>query len=140
MRAHGLTFGCGIVGVLQRGLCGVAATARIMEYMATESAGQCGPCVFGLAAIGEAAGRIAAGAAGPSDLADIERWAGLVAGRGACRHPDGAVQLLTSALAVFGDDFAAHARTGRCLANGEPVRGAGAAGAAAAAGVGAGAA
>lgn len=125
MRARGLTFGCGIVGVLRRDHCGVAATARIMAYMATESAGQCGPCVFGLAAIGEATGRIAAGESGAGDLADIERWAGLVSGRGACRHPDGAVQLLTSALAVFGDDFAAHARTGRCLATGARLGAAG---------------
>ena len=35
------------------------------------------------------------------------RWSGQLAGRGACRHPDGAVGLLQSALRVFGDEFAA---------------------------------
>lgn len=116
MRERDLTFGCGIVGVLGRDACGVAATAGIMAYMARESAGQCGPCVFGLAAIAGAIGRLASGRAGADDVADLERWAGLVPGRGACRHPDGAVQLLVSALEVFGDDVESHARTGRCEA------------------------
>ena len=31
--------------------CGVAETARVVRYLAGESAGQCGPCVHGLAAI-----------------------------------------------------------------------------------------
>ena len=35
-------------------------------------------------------------------------------GRGACHHPDGAVQLMASAMDVFGDEFHYHARTGRC--------------------------
>src|SRR6185369_15584589 len=48
MRARGLTFGCGIVGLLPHDVCGVSATARIMAFMANESAGQCGPCKHGL--------------------------------------------------------------------------------------------
>ena len=86
--------------------------------MADESAGQCGPCVFGLRAIGDATTRVARGAAGAGDLDDIERWTSQIAGRGACHHPDGAVQLMVSALDVFGDEFAHHARTGRCSDHG----------------------
>ncbi len=114
MRDGALAFGCGIVGLLPADACGVAATAEIMGFLAAQSAGQCGPCVFGLQAIAEATLRVAVGAAGPSELANIERWISLVAGRGACRHPDGAAQHVTSALDVFGEDFAWHARTGRC--------------------------
>ncbi len=114
MRARGLAFGCGIVGLLPTSVCGVLATAEIMAYLADESAGQCGPCVFGLRAIADATLRIANGAARRGDLDDIGRWTAVVAGRGACRHPDGALQLLSSALDVFGDDFVGHARTGRC--------------------------
>jgi NADH:ubiquinone oxidoreductase subunit F (NADH-binding) len=114
MRSDGLTFGCGMVGLLPTGRCGVRATAEIMDYMAGESAGQCGPCKFGLRNIADAAGRVAAGRAGASDMRDIERWLSLVVGRGACHHPDGAAQLMVSALEVFGDEFDYHARTAGC--------------------------
>jgi NADH:ubiquinone oxidoreductase subunit F (NADH-binding) len=118
MKAQGLTFGCGIVGLLPTERCGVSATAEIMAFMATESAGQCGPCVFGLRAIGAATHRVANGAAGGGELGDIERWVSQNPGRGACRHPDGAMQLMASALEVFGDEFIHHARTGRCSITG----------------------
>ena len=114
MRAHGLTFGCGMVGLLPTDVCGVSATAEIMTFMAKESAGQCGPCVFGLRAIGHATTRVAHSVADAGELDDILRWTSVVAGRGACKHPDGAIQLMSSALEVFGDDFVSHARTGRC--------------------------
>ena len=118
MKPKGLTFGCGIVGLLPTELCGVSATAEIMAFMAKESAGQCGPCVFGLRAIGAAMHRVANGAAGGGELGDIERWVSQIPGRGACRHPDGAMQLMASALEVFGDEFIHHARTGRCSITG----------------------
>jgi NADH:ubiquinone oxidoreductase subunit F (NADH-binding) len=116
LRARGLTFGCGSVGLLPLQRCGVSATGEIMAFMAQESAGQCGPCVFGLGAIADATQRVADGVAGSDDLADIERWTAQIAGRGACRHPDGAVQMMASALRVFGDEFVRHARQGHCSA------------------------
>ena len=48
------------------------------------------------------------------DLERIQRWAGLLAGRGACRHPDGAAGLLGSALRVFAEEFERHAFERRC--------------------------
>ena len=71
MRDQGLSFGCGIVGLLPVGACGVAATAEVMAFMARESAAQCGPCLYGLRAIADAMARVAAGAAGPTDLDDL---------------------------------------------------------------------
>jgi len=38
-----------------------------------------------------------------------------VEGRGACRHPDGAVQVVRSALNVFAGDANAHRQGVRCL-------------------------
>jgi NADH:ubiquinone oxidoreductase subunit F (NADH-binding) len=99
----------------------VEATARIMTYLASQSARQCGPCVFGLAAIADATRRLASRSPRPDDLERIVRWSGQLTGRGACRHPDGAVALLQSALQVFADDFAAHERR-RCLTVSTPVR------------------
>jgi NADH:ubiquinone oxidoreductase subunit F (NADH-binding) len=118
MRARGLSFGCGIVGLLPVERCGVSATAEIMGFLARESAGQCGPCVYGLRAIGDATRRVADGVASADDLANIERWTSQIAGRGACHHPDGAVQLMASALEVFGEEFAHHARQGWCSVTG----------------------
>jgi hypothetical protein len=45
---------------------------------------------------------------------ELTRLGRLVAGRGACRHPDGAARLVDSALDVFAEDFARHARGRGC--------------------------
>src|SRR5204862_4802403 len=102
--------------------CGVTATAGIMWYMAGQSAAQCGPCVFGLRAIADATTRIASGAAIADDVQHVERWAATLAGRGACRHPDGAAGMFESALRTFGEEFLVHARTGRCTHSHEATR------------------
>ena len=120
MRARGLAFGCGVVHFLHAQTCGVEATARIMAYLASQSARQCGPCLFGLGAIAEATRRLAARSPQADDLERLHRWSGQLTGRGACRHPDGAAGLLRSALTVFADDYAAHQRR-RCVTI-EPAR------------------
>jgi NADH:ubiquinone oxidoreductase subunit F (NADH-binding) len=114
LRSAGSAFGCGVVAFLAPDSCGVAHTARILDFMAGQSAAQCGPCVFGLRAIADATARLAAGSPARDDLARIRRWSEQLAGRGACRHPDGAVGLLRSALRVFDDEFETHQRTRSC--------------------------
>ena len=108
MRARGFALGCGVVSLLSEAECGVTSASRIMTFMASQSARQCGPCVFGLAAIADATSRLAARRAQASDLERIERWCAQLTGRGACRHPDGAAGLLSSAIRVFQDEFFAH--------------------------------
>jgi NADH:ubiquinone oxidoreductase subunit F (NADH-binding) len=105
------TLGAGAIVAFPERACAVAECARVMRWLAGESAGQCGPCVAGLEAIARA---VEEHAQGHDRLGRLTRWAGMVKGRGACRHPDGAVRFLESALGVFADDFAAHARHGRC--------------------------
>ena len=121
MRSRGLALGCGVVHFLPSDSCGVEATARFMTYLASQSARQCGPCVFGLSAIAGATQRLAAQSPQPGDLDRIVRWSGQLNGRGACHHPDGAAALMHSALQVFADDFAGHQRR-RCLTISEPAR------------------
>jgi len=116
LRAHGHSLGCGVIAVLPAGRCGVVETGRILAYLAHESARQCGPCTFGLRAISSATGRIAALASSDGDFEHIQRWAGLLPGRGACKHPDGAAGLLGSALRVFADEFRYHELEHRCRA------------------------
>jgi NADH:ubiquinone oxidoreductase subunit F (NADH-binding) len=105
---HGTSLGCGVVMVLPTTSCGIAESARILRYLAGESAGQCGPCVFGLDWIASAMERAARGRTDASERDRLIRWAGQVAHRGACHHPDGATRLLHSALRVFERDLNLH--------------------------------
>ena len=121
LAAVGATQGVGILIALPAGACGIAETARIVRYMAGESAGQCGPCVFGLPAIAGDLEQLAAGRADPSSIDRIAHRSDTVDGRGACRHPDGVVRLVRSALAVFGDDARAHAEGLPCTGHTAPT-------------------
>ena len=108
LRASGLNLGCGVIGVMPASRCGVCDTARIMRYLAEESSAQCGPCFFGLRALSDACSRVAERGTNRDDLARLKRWVVEVQGRGACKHPDGAVMFLRSALSTFADDFTSH--------------------------------
>lgn len=113
---EGIRLGCGVIYVLPPGACGVVETARILRFLARESAKQCGPCIYGLEALATVMAKIAAGRARALDHVSVRRWADQLAhGRGACRHPDGAVGLLQSAMKVFAADFEQH-RSGLCSA------------------------
>jgi NADH:ubiquinone oxidoreductase subunit F (NADH-binding) len=120
LRAIGASAGVGIVIAAGPATCGVAETARIARYLADQSAGQCGPCVFGLPAIADDLALLARGQSDDGLLTRLHRRLGEVSGRGACRHPDGAVSLVRSALAVFGHDVAAHERGHPCAHWGDP--------------------
>jgi NADH:ubiquinone oxidoreductase subunit F (NADH-binding) len=114
LRAIGASAGVGVIAVLGPAACGVAETARIARYLAGQSAGQCGPCVLGLPAIADDLALLARGHAGPDLMARLTRRLGEVDGRGACRHPDGAVSLVHSALNVFAGDVQSHLRGEPC--------------------------
>ena len=105
LRPLGGGVGCGALVVLPPDACGLKETARIMSWLAGESAGQCGSCVFGLAAI---AGGTVDLFKGDDTIERLQRWADQVEGRGACQFPNGAVRLLRSALDVFGGEIDRH--------------------------------
>ena len=105
--------GAGVVAVLPSGTCGLAETARLTRYLADSSAGQCGPCMFGLDAIARELEQAAADGSG--DLTRVRGWLRDVTGRGACHHPDGTALMAGSALRAFRDEIALHSR-GRCSA------------------------
>ncbi len=109
--------GAGVLAALPLGRCGIAETARVARYLAAESAGQCGPCLAGLPRIADALARLAGPYPDPRLLAHLERWSGLVAGRGACRHPNGTTRFVASALDVFAGEVDRHLRGG-CSAAG----------------------
>jgi NADH:ubiquinone oxidoreductase subunit F (NADH-binding) len=113
LTAVGATPGAGVVVVLPAAACGLAETARLTRYLASSSAGQCGPCVFGLDAIASELEQAAVG--DRCDLPRVRRWLRDVTGRGACRHPDGTALMVASALRVFRAEIGLHAR-GWCSA------------------------
>ncbi len=110
----GAVLGAGVLVALPRACCPVAEVARVVRWMAAESAGQCGPCVHGLDAIAGAVALLAAGTAEAGTLTRLERWSAQVVGRGACGHPDGVVRFVRTALDVFAEAFDDHRRHGPC--------------------------
>ena len=115
-REHLPSFGAGVIVALGADACGLTETARILAWYAAESAGQCGPCVFGLRDLAATTAALHT----PEDLARLQRWSEQIDGRGGCRHPDGAVRLLRSAITVFGADLDDHMWGRPCAAASRP--------------------
>ena len=121
LQPWGASPGAGVLVALPAGRCGLVESARIVAYLARQSAGQCGPCVNGLPRLADTLHRLAHGGRHPGLPAEVARLCALVAGRGACQHPDGTVRLVRSSLGVFADDVRAHL-AGHCTQAGRSTR------------------
>jgi NADH:ubiquinone oxidoreductase subunit F (NADH-binding) len=117
LRSHDASFGCGVVVALPRDRCGLAESARITRWLADQNAGQCGPCVNGLDAIARAMAGLVAGDRKGDAARHLDRWLGMVKGRGACKMPDGTARLVESTLRVFAGEVQRHRRHGACAAS-----------------------
>ncbi|HUD17246.1 MAG TPA: NADH-ubiquinone oxidoreductase-F iron-sulfur binding region domain-containing protein [Acidimicrobiales bacterium] len=116
------SLGAGVVALLPRMHCPLAETARVVRYMERQSAGQCGPCVHGLADLAASVEALAHHpAALRGHLPPINELCDLIDGRGACRHPDGVTRFVRSALVVFRDETDGHLRHGPCRAVNGPA-------------------
>ena len=113
LAAAGARVGAGILLTPPPDRCALIETAVVVRYLALESAGQCGPCLNGLPRMAAALTEIAIGRQRGQTQADVERWAGLVTGRGACHHPDGTARFVRSALITFAAEVSRHQR-GQC--------------------------
>ena len=108
----GATLGAGVLLVLDNDTCALGELARVAFWLADQSARQCGPCLSGLPVL---ASDIAAllhrhPAAGHA----LQRHAGLLVGRGACAHPDGAVRFLMSGVSLLAGEIEHHQSRGSC--------------------------
>lgn len=116
-RSLGLVGACvgpGVVEALDPRECPLDYVQRCLTWAAGESAGQCGPCMFGLPALASDWHALVA-RRDRTAYDRIRSRAGLLRGRGACRFPDGVAGFAASALDVFGAHLEEH-RRGRCAA------------------------
>ncbi|MEV4756411.1 NADH-ubiquinone oxidoreductase-F iron-sulfur binding region domain-containing protein [Micromonospora sp. NPDC049559] len=111
LTAAGGTLGAGIIIPLGADTCPLGEVAQVVQYLAGESAGQCGPCRLGLPDLARSVDLIVAGSAA---VEVVRSAANVVRGRGACSHPDGTARFAISALEVFADDVAAHSTRDGC--------------------------
>lgn len=116
----GGSLGAGIVIPMVEDTCPLGEVSRVVNYLAGESSGQCGPCRLGLPTIARAMVSLVEGSGGITAVDLARRAAASVNHRGACSHPDGVVRFVMSALEVFSEDVVAHVFHGGC---GRPVRG-----------------
>jgi NADH:ubiquinone oxidoreductase subunit F (NADH-binding) len=117
----GASLGCASMIVVGQDSCGLKAAASITRWMADQSAGQCGPCRNGLPAIADAMDRLAARNKPSRWIAQMERWMWMVDQRGACKHPDGVVRMVRSAIEVFTAEIDHHGAAGPCRRPGPPL-------------------
>lgn len=121
LRSAGASFGAGVVLVLDDRTCALGELARVADWLAGESARQCGPCHFGLPALAADIANLAAAADPARRTAAVGsafEHARSIDGRGSCAHPDGAVRFVVSALHHLHDENDAHIAHGSC---GRPV-------------------
>ena len=121
LRPLGTSFGAGVIALLPRSSCPLAETARVVAYMETQGAGQCGPCANGLPAMTATMSSLAfEGTRWPRSPERLARLCDLVEGRGACHHPDGVAKLVRSTLRVFAGHVRSHQQRGPCPQASEP--------------------
>ncbi|YAL83122.1 NADH-ubiquinone oxidoreductase-F iron-sulfur binding region domain-containing protein [Dermacoccaceae bacterium W4C1] len=109
----GARISSGVVQVLDEQWCPWDVIEKVVTFAAGESAGQCGPCMFGLPSVAADLRELTAGRADHQVENRLRGRLGMLPGRGACRHPDGVAGYLSSALSAFGQELAAH-REGGC--------------------------
>lgn len=100
LRASGSGLGCGAICVLTDD-CPVAVAAAVLAYFGRENAGQCGSCFNGTVAMAAVAEALRDGVATTEDVQRLQRWAGVLPGRGACGTLDGATHVAASLLTRF---------------------------------------
>jgi NADH:ubiquinone oxidoreductase subunit F (NADH-binding) len=106
LRARGIGWGAGVVAALPDDTCELGEIARVAAWLAQQSAGQCGPCVFGLSAIAD--DLVALTRDHRIDVNHLRRRLGMVDGRGACAHPSGAVRFIASGLHAHAAELRRH--------------------------------
>lgn len=121
LKVIGASLGCGSIVVVGERSCGLKATVAIGQWMAGQSAGQCGPCMHGLPTLADAVARLVPQGAPNRYGSQIDRWLWMIEGRGACKHPDGMVRMVRSGLEAFAGEVQRHRQGGDCRLPAPPL-------------------
>ncbi|WP_031070374.1 NADH-quinone oxidoreductase subunit NuoF family protein [Streptomyces sp. NRRL S-118] len=113
MAAVGGALGAGAILPIGPDTCPLGEAQRVANWLAAETAGQCGPCRLGLPAAAGGLSDVLNGG-GPAALEALREVTQAVKGRGVCKHPDGSARFFSSTLSAFTDDLAAHVLHGGC--------------------------
>lgn len=97
LRACGAHWGAGAIVAIPSTPCPALTLSAIADFLLGEGAGQCGPCVLGLAAA-------------KRDLLYGSEVTDRTGGRGHCAHPTATIAALKSGQQLLRDELAAHAR------------------------------
>ncbi|MEP9361644.1 NADH-ubiquinone oxidoreductase-F iron-sulfur binding region domain-containing protein [Nocardioides sp. CN2-186] len=111
LRAAGLPLNAGVVARLSHDTCALGEVAAVSSWLAGQSAGQCGPCYFGLPTVARDVHELWRG---QDPGVDLLRRVAQLPGRGACAHPDGSAMFVRTALATLAREVEAHRRDGTC--------------------------
>ncbi|MDA8081350.1 MAG: hypothetical protein M0Z96_07035 [Actinomycetota bacterium] len=111
LKEAGFSLGAGVVALTN--CCPVIETKKVLEYLAAESAGQCGPCYFGLPELSKSWSNLSDGNVSSKSLSRVTELCDQIIGRGACAMPDGAVLLARSSLSRFRAEILVH-QGGNC--------------------------
>lgn len=115
LHARGLRAGAGILSAISDRHCSLVESARTLDYLAGESAGQCGVCSFGLSGTSAEFTALANMRADAAAVGQLQRQLAEIPRRGGCALPDGAVGMAQSAITVFPNEVRAHLG-GQCIA------------------------
>ncbi len=113
VRAAGSNLGCAGLSVIEEGTCIVERAVAIAEFFMREQCGQCPPCRMETNTLVSVLKKVRDGEAGDYP-AQIDKITKFTAGKGNCSLIEMAAAPIVSALALFPDDFARHAQTGKC--------------------------
>lgn len=104
MKSFGGGLGPGVITVWDPRQAAAHSAGAMIAYGAGESAGQCGPCMFGLPSLSADWNAFAINPSRDTQRR-LENRLKLFGGRGACHHPDGVARFTTSALRVLGPEL-----------------------------------
>jgi NADH:ubiquinone oxidoreductase subunit F (NADH-binding) len=117
VREAGGVIGASVLWAMDEQACPLEELARVSAWMAGESAGQCGPCMFGLPALSDDVRSLALRHVDEAGMKQLDDRLRLVTGRGGCKHPDGTARFVATGMAAFADEVALHL-DGRCCVAG----------------------
>ncbi|CAB4835424.1 MAG: proton-conducting membrane transporter [Actinobacteria bacterium] len=116
VREAGGVIGAGILWALGSQHCPLEEIARVAMWMAGESAGQCGPCRFGLPTVADDLATLAGRQGSTQDLHRLNERLALIVNRGGCKHPDGTARFISTGIHTFHAEVAHHVN-GHCSAS-----------------------